>query len=63
MHEVSPDWSNIHLPLQGNLEDLLGVVPPYNPHAEDEKNRTRIPSFNADAEHPYHLVVVYVTLP
>ena len=41
--------------LQGDLENLLGVVPPYYPKSEPSDS---IPDFGEDEQHPYHIVVV-----
>lgn len=40
---------------QGDLETLLGVVPPYYPKSEPSDS---IPDFGEDEQHPYHIVVV-----
>ena len=40
---------------QGDLEELLGKVPPYNPSATQPGAIPRLPP---DASHPYHLVVM-----
>ncbi|TDL25516.1 DNase I-like protein [Rickenella mellea] len=42
---------------KGNLEDLLGQVPPYSPRTDVEQEN-EIPDLEADGAHPYHLVVV-----
>jgi hypothetical protein len=44
--------------LQGNLAELLGWVPPYHPPPPTDE--PVFPTFSADPDHPYHLIVVYV---
>ena len=41
--------------MQGDLEDLLGVI---NDESVDSTLSGGIPDLPLDAEHPYHLVVV-----
>ena len=49
------------LPLQGDVEELLGSVPISNPAAlppKDVSPPTSLPAFPLNAEHPYHIVIV-----
>ncbi|KZT29956.1 DNase I-like protein, partial [Neolentinus lepideus HHB14362 ss-1] len=49
---------NMHDSLpKGNLEELLGVVPPYTPTPKDEEKKG-LPELSLDDSHPYHIVVV-----
>ena len=45
--------------VQGDLTELLGEVPVYDPEWPDSPPPTSIPPLPADGKHPYHLVVVY----
>lgn len=48
---------NMHDSLpKGDLEELLGAVPPYIPCESEDK--LRIPGLSQDDKHPYHLIVV-----
>ncbi|KAL5526765.1 hypothetical protein ACEPAF_8490 [Sanghuangporus sanghuang] len=50
---------NMHDSLpKGNLEDLLGTVPPYVPCPGNEPDKLRIPNMSTEDGHPYHVVVV-----
>ncbi|KAL5525973.1 hypothetical protein ACEPAG_7311 [Sanghuangporus baumii] len=50
---------NMHDSLpKGNLEDLLGTVPPYVPCSGNEPDRLRFPNMSMEDGHPYHVVVV-----
>jgi len=46
--------------VQGDLTELLGEVPVYNPEWSDNPPLTSIPPLPADGKHPYHLVVMYL---
>ncbi|KAG8942045.1 hypothetical protein FRC04_003893 [Tulasnella sp. 424] len=48
-------WNHGYTIPKGDLSQLLGVVPPYEPL--DEPNDT-LPEFEADGQHPYHIIVV-----
>lgn len=66
MHDSLPKV-RIYLPLfyiskfciQGDLTELLGEVPVYQPERSDNPPLTSIPLLPADGKHPYHLVVMY----
>lgn len=50
---------NMHDSLpKGELDDLLGTIPPYEPQPEGESDRLRFPNMNMEDCHPYHIVVV-----
>ena len=66
MHDSLPKVG-IYLPFlcvsefctQGDLTELLGEVPVYEPEQLDNPPLTSIPPLPADGKHPYHLVVMY----
>ncbi|KAG8999198.1 hypothetical protein FRB94_006387 [Tulasnella sp. JGI-2019a] len=49
-------WNHGYTLPKGDLSTLLGHVPPYKPPPDGHKDT--LPKFNADSEHPYHIVVV-----
>ncbi|KAF8515384.1 DNase I-like protein [Hysterangium stoloniferum] len=51
---------NMHDSLpKGNLEDLLGIVPPFTPRSiVDDKDRMALPGLSLEEGHPYHIIVV-----
>ena len=44
--------------VQGDLEELLGKVPPWTPSQTTPVPAGQIPDLGKEAGHPYHLVVV-----
>lgn len=47
-------------PLQGNVEEILGNVPPYVPRPVGLE--TEFPTFEEGPEHPYHFIVMSACL-
>lgn len=47
---------------QGDLTELLGEVPVYEPEHSSDPPLVSVPQLPADGKHPYHLVVVYFLL-
>ncbi|KAG8927387.1 hypothetical protein FRC01_007549 [Tulasnella sp. 417] len=48
-------WNHGYTIPKGDLSQLLGVVPPYEP---PDKPTDTLPQFEAEGEHPYHIIVV-----
>lgn len=48
--------------MQGDLTELLGKVPVYQPEQPDGAPLASVPSLPADGKHPYHFVVMYLIL-
>ena len=53
-------WNMSDSLVKGDLEVLLGNVPPYHsqPHSSNNNNDNTLPSLERNDQHPYHLVVV-----
>ncbi|KAI6099831.1 hypothetical protein F5141DRAFT_1143826 [Pisolithus sp. B1] len=50
---------NMHDSLpKGDLEELLGVVPPYDGHTQASSGPSAFPQLSSEPVHPYHLVVI-----
>ncbi|KIK25064.1 hypothetical protein PISMIDRAFT_362999 [Pisolithus microcarpus 441] len=50
---------NMHDSLpKGDLEELLGAVPPYDSHKQTSSSPPPFPQLSPEPVHPYHLVVM-----
>lgn len=51
--------SIVHYASQGDLEELLGAVPEYDPTGTTNDSDA-FPALSTEDGHPYHLIIVYV---
>ncbi|TIB64181.1 hypothetical protein E3P77_03219 [Wallemia ichthyophaga] len=51
-------WNMADSLVKGDLEVLLGHVPPFVPNSSSNPHPDRLPQLDCDDAHPYHLVVV-----